>query len=244
MQTCLFASDQTYSDWDWIQFSYSSAFNFGSRRAMFAMNCNSAIHGSEVCFVFPCFAQRWLCSTYRVSSHAQSSWQLYPSMCALGTMKEQKFPSMVLCYSSSTLVWPSSSSRFSLPPWFIFLPFFHVLSLFKPLVRHCHRPVMVFLSQALLQPCWLSPGLSDPDSVAALAVPCTSSQSSHLHHTSSPAPTASLAQRTPPSCPLLPSSYPIHSPPGPLWMHQDAHRHNWVSLNLYPRMALSGPEME
>lgn len=57
MQTCLFASNQTYPAWDWIQVSYSSAFNFGSRRAMFAMNCNLAIHGSEVCFFCPCFAQ-------------------------------------------------------------------------------------------------------------------------------------------------------------------------------------------
>lgn len=64
MQTCLFASDQTSPAWDWIQVSYSSASNFGSHRATFAMNSNLSIHGSEVCFLFPCFAQRVLCSMY------------------------------------------------------------------------------------------------------------------------------------------------------------------------------------
>lgn len=48
IQTCLFASDQTCPAWDWIQVSYSSTFSFGSRRATFALNCNLAVHGSEV----------------------------------------------------------------------------------------------------------------------------------------------------------------------------------------------------
>lgn len=227
MQTCLFASDQTYPAWDWIQVSYSSAFNFGSRRATFAMNCNLAIHGSEVYCFFPCFAQRVLCSMYM---RAQGTKPCSEFMAALpfnvclrhnegaeipfyGRMLRLFYPCLT---PSDHPLHPISPYR----PDSYFGHFFPILSLFKPLVSHCHRPVTMFLSQAPLQPCWLSPGLSDPGSVAAQAIPCTSSQTSHLHHTSSPASVASLAQCAPPSRPSPPSSYPIRSPPGLPWVQQ------------------------
>lgn len=179
IQACLFASDQTCPAWDWIQVSYSSAFSFGSHRATFALNCNLAVHGSEVPL------SPLLCTeNAQQDVHESPGYQAKLKACDIFTHlcipRHNEGAEIAFC-GMMLIVFCPHLTPFEHPhpiiylvPQFLLQPFPPIFLLFMPLVSDSHRSEIMFLSQASSQ---------SPSLIQTLEVPRW--QSSHLLHTSS-----------------------------------------------------------